>query len=250
MDPFPLWVTLLFFVLAGAFATVGLGGGSAYAAALITLNVPYAVIPQVALACNVLVAAGGVWHFGRAGYVSLRECLPFLLASVPAAYLGGRIHIGPTVFEFALGGALLVAGLRMLIGPRRQDARTDGVPGLWITGLSIGAVVGFVSGVVGIGGGILLGAVLVLSRWMDSRTAAGTMAVFTFANSAAGFVGHAQSGFVLGLSAVPLILAAVAGGQLGSRMGARRLPTHRLRQVLALLLMIVAVRTLWEAIHP
>ena len=250
MDPFPLWVALLFFVMAGAFATVGLGGGSAYAAALITLGAPYAVIPQIALACNVLVAAGGVWHFGRAGYVSLRTCLPFLLASVPAAYLGGRVPVTPTVFEVVLGGALLVAGLRMLIASPGLVVRADGVSRLWITGLSIGAVVGFVSGLVGIGGGILLGAVLVLSRWMDARTAAGTMAVFTFANSAAGFVGHAQRGFVLGFSVLPLILAAVAGGQLGSRLGARRVPTHRLRQVLALLLLIVAVRTLWEAIHP
>ncbi|HET6348061.1 MAG TPA: sulfite exporter TauE/SafE family protein [Candidatus Krumholzibacteria bacterium] len=249
MDSFPLWVALLFFVIAAAYATVGLGGGSAYAAALVTLGAPYAAIPQVALACNILVAGGGIWHFGRAGHVSFRACLPLLLASVPAAYLGGRLHVGPTAFEFALGGALLIAGVRMLASPG-QGLRPGGRLRLWIAGLSIGGIVGFISGLVGIGGGILLGAVLVLSRWMDARTAAGTMAVFTFANSVAGFAGHIQRGFVLGASAVPLIVAAVVGGQLGSRLGARRLPTHRLRQLLALFLLIVALRTLWEAIHP
>jgi uncharacterized membrane protein YfcA len=250
METLPLWVPLLFFVIACAYAMVGLGGGSSYAAALVTIGIPYAAVPQVALACNILVTAGGIWHFRHAGYVSTRACLPFLLASVPAAYLAGRLAAPPGLFGFVLGVALFAAGLRMLVALPEREVRPVSARYQWIVGVPVGAVVGFISGFAGIGGGILLGAVLVLARWMDAKTAAGTVAVFTFANSVAGFAGHVQRELVLGMSVLPLLVAVVLGGQLGSRLAARRLPASRVRQLLAVLLLFVSVRTLWGIIQP
>ncbi len=247
METIPLWVPVVFFAIAVVYAMVGLGGGSAYVAALAVMGFPYAAIPQVGLACNVLVTAGGVWHFRRAGHLSWRTCLPFVVASIPAAYLGGRIPIGPRPFALILGLALLAAGVRMLATPAARELRRMSTARAWALGVPVGAALGFVSGLVGIGGGVFLASVLVLARWTDARGAAGMVAVFTFANSVAGLAGQVNKGLLIGVAVVPLLLAAVIGGQIGSRLGARGLPVLRLRQVLSLLLIAVALRTLWGA---
>jgi hypothetical protein len=247
MDQIPLWLTPVFFAIALAYATVGLGGGSSYLAVLALVGLPPSAMAQVALACNALVTAGGTWHFSRAGHVSPRTLLSYVLGSVPVAYAGGRIEIAPRVFTVVLGFALLCAGVQMLVSLPDRTARAGLRTRPWWTGLLVGAALGLVSGLVGIGGGVFLAAFLVLARWSDARGAAGAAAVFTFLNSIAGLAGQAHKGFVLGASVVPLLLAVVAGGQMGSRLGSRRLsPTH-MRRWLAALLVFVSLRVLWGA---
>jgi len=248
MESIPFWMPLTFFAIAAVYAMVGLGGGSSYVAALSVLGLPYAAVPQVALACNMLVTAGGMWHFRRAGYLSWSACLPFVVSSVPAAYLGGRIPIGPRPFEIVLGTVLLLAGARMLTTPAARELRLVSTRRAWAIGLPVGAALGFVSGLVGIGGGVFLASILVFTRWTDVRGAAGTVAVFTFANSVAGLAGHAYKGLLIGTAALPLLIAAVIGGQIGAGLGARGLSMPRLRQVLSLLLIGVAACVLWEAL--
>ncbi len=248
-ESLPLWVPVIFFAIAAVYAMAGLGGGSSYVAALAVLGLPFGAIPQVALACNALVTAGGVWHFGRAGRVPWKLCLPFVVASVPAAYLGGRVPIGPRPFALVLGLALLAAAARMLTAPAVREIRPVTLRSAWLIGVPVGAVLGLLSGLVGIGGGVFLAGVFLLARWSDARATAGALAVFTFANSVAGLTGHIHKGLMIGAGAVPLMLAAVIGGQLGSRLGARGLPLARLRQVLAVLMMIVALDLLWEVLR-
>jgi uncharacterized membrane protein YfcA len=243
----PLWLPFAFFAIAVVYATAGLGGGSSYLAALALTGLPHLVIPQLALACNILVTAGGTWHFWREGRISFPDTLPYLAASVPAAYLGGRIPLDPRVFAIVLGCVLFAAGAQMLFTAPREALRPLEGRRLWIIGLPLGAVLGLFSGLVGIGGGIFLAAVLVFARWADARTAAGTAAVFTLINSIAAFTGHATRGILLGADVIPLLVAVVAGGQIGSLLGARHLPVHRVRRVLALLLLFVSARTLWHA---
>lgn len=246
MESLPLWLPVLFFVIAAFYASVGFGGGSSYLAILALIGLSYTVIPQTALVCNLVVSAGGVWHFHRAGHLDWRRMAPFVVLSVPLAYLGGRIPVSRDVFFALLGASLLVAGLRMFL-PMRREGIWSGISErtAWLIGLPVGAALGFLAGLVGIGGGIFLAPVLVLTGWMDARRAAATAAAFIFVNSAAGLAGQLGKGLHLDLMVLPLVVAVLIGGQLGSRMGAYRIPVGGVRRLLAGLIVVVSVRILW-----
>jgi len=246
MESLPLWLPVLFFVVAMFYASVGFGGGSSYLAILALIGLSHTIIPQTALVCNIVVSAGGVWHFHRAGHLDWRRMAPFVVLSVPMAYIGGRIPVGREVFFVLLGGALFLAGLRMFLPMRREGLWSDIAPRTtWLIGLPVGAALGFLAGLVGIGGGIFLAPVLILSGWMDARRAAATAAVFILVNSAAGLAGQLDKGFHLDAMVLPLVFAVFIGGQLGSRMGAYRIPVGGVRRLLAALIVVVSVRILW-----
>jgi len=247
MDTIPLWLPFVFFAIALVYATVGFGGGSSYLAALALLGLPHTMIPQVALVCNALVSAGGVWHFHRAGHVALPRVFPFVLASIPMAYLGGRIPVGPRLFAVLLGLSLLAAALRMMLTAPETSPRALGARRAWALGLPIGALLGLLAGLVGIGGGVFLAPLLVLTRWSDAKGAAGAAAVFILVNSIAGLAGQFTKGVFVDATLVPLALAVVLGGQVGSRLGSRRLPVPHVRKLLSALVLIVSLRTLWGA---
>jgi uncharacterized membrane protein YfcA len=245
----PLWLLPVFFVIAAVYSTVGFAGGSSYLAALALIGTPYQGIPQVALVCNLIVSAGGVWHFRRGGHLDVGRTLPFIVLSVPMAFLGGRVPIGERLFTILLGGSLLIAGARMFISDGRfTRGRSVGLARTWGFGVPVGAALGFLAGLVGIGGGIFLAPVLLLSGWGNAKQTAAAASLFILVNSAAGLVGQFTKGVYVDTMVVPLALAAWLGGQVGSRVGSYHLPVVGVRRLLAALIMVVSFRLLWKAI--
>lgn len=238
----------LFFLTALLYASIGFGGGSTYNALLVLNGVDYRILPSVALTCNMLVVAGGVWRFGAAGYINLRRLSPWIIASVPAAFLGGRLPVSETMFVGLLGAALACAGLRLAIerpSPTNGERREIGVA----LAAPAGAGLGLLSGIVGIGGGIFLAPILHMLRWGTAKDVAGACSLFILVNSAAGLAGQTLK---LGASAQlaeffefwPLLPAVLIGGQLGSAMGAGPLPEIWMKRITAILILYVAVRLL------
>ncbi len=241
-------LTILFLATAALYASVGFGGGSTYNALLVLSDADYRILPAIALVCNIIVVAGGVWRFGAAGHLKLRRIAPWIAASVPFAWIGGRLPISETVFVSVLGLSLAAAGARLLL-QREMSATYSPTPqSVWLAA-PIGAALGFLSGIVGIGGGVFLAPILHLMRWDCARTIAGTCSLFILVNSLAGLAGqlvklddmHMLSAFAGYWILFPAVLI---GGQIGSHLGAERLPAALLRRLTALLVLYVAARLL------
>jgi len=240
---------IIFFLIALAYAMVGFGGGSSYLAVLVLAGVPYQHIAPVALCCNLVVTTGGLWHFARAGHLKLKTVLPFAIASIPMAYVGGRLAISYDLFSILLGLSLLLVAVRMFLPARSCDSiREISVVKSLCVGLPLGAALGFLAGLIGIGGGIFLAPVLLLLRWANIKEAAAAASVFIVMNSAAGLLGQLQKGAFDFNLLYPLALAVFLGGQIGSRLGAYKLPKIRLQQLLAVLVLYVSVKLLWGVI--
>lgn len=241
----PLLLAPLFFATALVYATAGLAGGSTYLALLAFFSYPYESLPKVALFCNLIVAAGGLWFFHKAGYLSLKRVAPFLVSSIPMAYLGGLLPIGKKFFTLLLAISLLAAALRLLL-PERVFEEVPDLKGrnVWLTGLPIGLVLGLVSGLVGIGGGIFLSPLLMLLSWANSKQAAASASLFILLNSLAGLAGQFSKGgtdFPVA-TILPLLLAVFLGGQIGSRLGSQKITKLVLQRLTAVLVLLVSGR--------
>jgi uncharacterized membrane protein YfcA len=181
-------------------------------------------------------------QYYRAGYFSWRIFLAFAAASIPMAYVGGSIVLPTTIYKVVLGVVLIVAAARLAF-----DLKYDGdekEPPIWAS-LAIGAVIGLLSGLVGVGGGIFLTPVLLLMHWSGAKTAAGVSAAFIFVNSAAGLLGNYKQVENLPASVWFWIAAAFAGGVIGSTLGARRFDSMVLRRVLAAVLVFSGVKLIF-----
>lgn len=235
-----------FFMTALLYASVGFGGGSTYNALLVLSGSDYRILPAIALICNIIVVAGGVWRFGAAGQIHLKRLAPFVIVSVPLAWLGGRLAISETLFVALLGLSLLGAGLRMLTPANATDAAGAARERVWLSA-GIGGALGFLSGLVGIGGGIFLAPVLYMMRWGSARAIAGAASFFILVNSISGLAGQMTK--LGGMQMVerfadywPLFPAVLIGGQIGSRLGATGLSESLLRRGTAILVLYVAAR--------
>ncbi len=230
---------------------VGFGGGSTYLALLVLFSVPYEVVPKVALVCNLIVVSGGCYFFFKRGYFSPRKVLPFVVTSIPAAFLGGSIPIGKAAFLWLLGISLLVASFRMLLKDHdfTGTSRLSWAQAWWI-GIPVGAVLGILSGMVGIGGGIFLFPVLYLLGWAHAKEAAAAASFFILVNSVAGLVGQfSKNSSLAELSLLlPLAVAVFLGGQLGSRIGSGQLSKVVLQRIAGFLILAVSVRVIWGLI--
>lgn len=240
-------LALLFGLTAALYAAVGFGGGSTYNALLALWGVDYRILPAIALLCNIIVVTGGSIRFARAGLVPWRRLWPILMLSAPLAWLGGRTPISESLFTGLLGLSLLIAGVLLLFQPERRDDLPDSQSRI-VTPL-IGAGVGLLSGLVGIGGGIFLAPVMHLIGWARAKRIAACASVFILVNSIAGLAGQIMkiADPVLEaelLSYWPLGLAVLISGQLGSIIGIRLLPASLVRRVTAVLILYVAVRML------
>lgn len=240
-----------FFITALLYACVGFGGGSTYNALLVLSDTDYRVLPFVALTCNIIVVSGGVWHFSRGRHIDIRKILPWVILSLPAAWIGGYIEIPEKVFIGLLGCVLFLSGIKMLwpekenalLQPARQTASF--IPPL------IGGGLGLIAGLTGIGGGIFLAPVLHFLRWSDPRNIAGTCSLFILVNSLSGLAGQAMKLeeteiLSLGLSYWYLFPAVLFGGQIGSWMGSSCINPNAVKKLTALLIIYVAIRLLWE----
>ena len=241
-DFLPFW----FFLIALVYSMVGFAGGSSYLAFLILAGLSYKQVPPIALCCNLIVSASAFWHFYRAGHFDLKKTLPFIVFSVPLAFLGGRATLSKELFCLLLGFSLFVAGLRLLLPDQRFDqTRAVSRRILWLVGAPLGAGLGFLSGLVGIGGGIFLSPLLLLMRWMNPRQAAASASFFILVNSLSGLFGQAQKAtIIMPGSIIFLGLAVLAGGQLGARLGSYRLPRLGLQRITAVLILYVSINLL------
>ena len=240
-------LTILFVLTAALYASVGFGGGSTYTALLVLNDVDYRILPSISLICNLIVVTGGTIRFARAGQIDWRAIAPFIVASIPAAWIGGRIEISQSAFVAALGLTLALAGLHLLT---KSPAAAPAISTrrLWIA-LPAGAVLGLVSGLVGIGGGIFLAPLLHVLRWGNPRKIAGACSLFILVNSGSGLAGQAMKRSLPEFFAAagefwPLFAAVFVGGAIGSQLGVRVLPEHWLRRLTALLILYAAARLL------
>ena len=236
-----------FFVTALLYASVGFGGGSTYSALLALSGLDYRLLPLISLACNIVVVVGGSIRFARAGLTPWRKALVIVALGAPASFVGGLTPIKEATFLTLLGGSLVLTSLTMLI-PVREKA--DGTPAKAARWMPLAAApLGYFAGLVGIGGGIFLSPLLHLARWHDARGIAATASLFILVNSLFGLAGQMAKngpdlfGQALG-AALPLLVAVVIGGQIGSLLAARLLPPQWIRWLTALLVLVVGVRLL------
>ncbi len=235
---------LLFFLVAVLYAAVGQGGGSGYLAVMSLVDLPAETMRTTALTLNLMVAGIASARFVRAGYFAGRLFWPLVVASVPAAFVGGRLAVPAGVYRPLVGIVLLYAALQLARAP--APGRRQGAVPSWLL-LVAGAGIGLLSGLVGVGGGIFLAPLLLLSGWADARQTVALSSGFVLVNSAAALAGRLSTMARLP-EALPIwLLAAAAGGWLGAWLGSRRLAPARLRQLLALVLAIAAARLLLSA---
>ena len=243
----PALLALAFLGAALLYATVGFGGGSTYAALLALWGLDHRLLPLVALACNIVVVAGGSVRFARAGLTPWRKALRLAALGAPASFLGGLTPIAEATFLTLLGASLVLTSLTMLIPAREQALEAPGVAAGWMP--LAAAPLGYLAGLVGIGGGIFLAPLLHLVRWDSARAIAATASLFILVNSLFGLGGqllkHGPSLFGTAIgAALPLLLAVVIGGQIGSLLAARLLPPKWIRWLTAALVLVVGVRLL------
>lgn len=242
MELTTLLIILAIFVVAILYSSVGHGGASGYLAVMAFLAVAPAVTRPTALVLNLFVASIATIQFYLAGHFSWRLFWPFAIASIPFAFLGGMIHLPTNIYKIVLGLVLLFAAFR-LAWSFSKDAEVK-QPQLWLA-LIIGAAIGLLSGLVGVGGGIFLTPVLLLMNWSETKTAAGNSALFILVNSAAGLAGNYAQVTVLPSNVWLWITAAVAGGIIGSLLGANKFNSLMLRRVLAAVLLFAAIKLIF-----
>ena len=238
-------LSILFLVTALLYSSVGFGGGSTYLALLLIWGVPYVIFPVIALSCNIIVVSGNCFNYIRAGNLNLRLLLPYLLGSIPLAYIGGSLSIEKKLFEILLFLVLAIAGILLLFNFKTYDDKQKSyrkIPSSIC--IIIGGILGFVSGVVGIGGGIFLSPILFLIRAGKPKHIVTTASLFILINSIFGIAGQLGKNSVLVEihNYWYLLLAVLIGGQVGNFLNLRMFPTRALVLVTAALVLFVAAR--------
>ncbi|WP_164115950.1 sulfite exporter TauE/SafE family protein [Sphingorhabdus sp. Alg239-R122] len=244
-----IWLAVFFFLVALLYSSVGFGGGSTYTALLILSGITYQSVPTLSLICNIIVVTGGVWQFARAGHINLARTWPLILISVPAAWLGGNLVIPEKLLVTLLGFALVAAGTHLLLNWKPVEAGDESRNVPTPATLLVGGGIGFLSGIVGIGGGIFLAPILYLTRWGSARLIAATCSLFILVNSLAGLTGQImKTGLETATGNIseylPLFIAVLIGGQIGSRLGSFSLSQTFIKRATAALILVVAVRLL------
>ena len=238
-------LSILFFVTALIYSSVGFGGGSTYLAILLIWGVPYTIFPVIALVCNIIVVSGNSINFLRSKNINFNLLFPYLIGSIPFAFIGGSITIEKSLFEILLFCVLLVAGIFLLIESKsfnKEQIKINKIPRL-IT-ISIGSIIGFMSGIVGIGGGIFLSPFLFLMKAGYPKHITSSASLFILINSIFGIVGQLTKDQVLDqvITYWPLFLSVLIGGQIGSVLNIKFLSNRILALLTSFLVIFVAIR--------
>ena len=239
-------LAILFLVTAALYSSVGFGGGSTYLALLLIWEVPYFIFPVIALSCNIIVVSGNCFNYIRAGNLNLNLLFPYLIGSIPLAYIGGAFPIEKQLFEILLFFVLTIAGISLLFNFKSygDDEKTYKKIPMPIS-ILIGGMLGFISGVVGIGGGIFLSPILFLIRASKPKFIVTAASLFILINSISGIIGQLTKNKVLfELSNYWYLLILVfLGVQIGNFLNLKIFPTKFLALITALLVLFVAFRT-------
>ena len=238
-------LSFLFFLTAILYSSVGFGGGSTYLALLLIWGIPYQVFPIIALCCNIIVVSGNCFNYVRAGNINIKLLIPYLISSIPLAFIGGSLQLDKNFFEILLFIVLSLAGLSLLLKFKSFDDTSDinrNIPK--VVSFMIGGSIGFISGVVGIGGGIFLSPILLLIKAGKAKDIATTASIFILINSIAGLFGQSTKGFILDeiYNYWPLFLLVLIGGQFGNFLNIKILPARIMALLTAGLVIFVSVR--------
>jgi hypothetical protein len=238
-------LAILFLATAILYSSVGFGGGSTYLALLLIWDVPYFIFPVIALSCNIIVVSGNCFNYIRTGNLNLKLLLPYLIGSIPLAFIGGSLPIEKRWFEILLFLVLATAGALLLLNFKSYDDKEENYIKIPIpVSISIGGALGFISGIVGIGGGIFLSPILFLIRAGRPKHIVTTASLFILINSVSGIIGQLTKNAVI--NEIPnywyLLVAVLIGGQLGNFLNLKIFPTRILALVTAILVIFVAVR--------
>lgn len=238
---------LIFLIIAFVYSSVGFGGGSSYLAVLAIYSLPYQEIRLTALICNVIVVVGGVIIYLRNKQVDWRKILPLTLISVPMAYLGAIIKLSQETFFLILGFTLILASLLLWIQTDKKDKdyRTENYKPSLVQNSLLGGGIGFLSGLVGIGGGIFLSPLLNLIKWDTAKKIAATSSVFILVNSISGIAGQfSKLSVEMNFSRIGILcLSVFIGGQIGSRMSIKWNPLI-VKRMTAVLVFIAGINVL------
>lgn len=250
MDPatiFTLVIAALILIVALLYSTVGHAGASGYLAVMALFGTPPGAMKPTALVLNILVAVVATLRFYHAGFFSWRTFWPFAVASIPASFIGGSLTLSVPIYKSIVGVVLLYSAVRLFFGAQAADARKTRLVPIWIA-LLLGAAIGLVSGLTGVGGGIFLSPILLLASWAKTKETSGVSAAFILVNSVAGLLGHISA-----VSYVPPDItywapAALIGGWIGTELGTRLLPVTGIRRWLSVVLGLAGLKLGSEAI--
>lgn len=234
-----IFLTLAVFTIAFLYSSVGHAGASGYIAVMTLFSITPEEIKPTALALNILVATIGSWQFWRAGHFSWTMFWPFALLSFPLAFLGGYLNLPAQVFKILIGIVLLFSAVRFLTPQvQEQQATQPSKP----VAISVGAGLGLLAGLTGTGGGIFLTPLLLLMRWATTKNAAAVSAVFILLNSISGLLGNISATKNIPKFILPLGVAVIVGGVLGSYLGSRKLEPLTIKRLLAVVLIIAGFK--------
>jgi len=238
-------LTTLFFITATLYASVGFGGGSTYLALMLIWEIPYYIFPIIALFCNIIVVSGNSINFVRSGNINLKLILPYLIGSIPFAFIGASISLEKEIFEIFLFLVLIIAGLFLFLERNvfnKKDFKINSIPA--VISILIGSLIGFVSGLVGIGGGIFLSPLLFLLKAGYPKHITSSASLFILINSIFGVAGQLTKEIVFNefLNYWPLFLAVLIGGQIGNYLNIKFLSNKALAFLTSLLILFVAIR--------
>lgn len=244
------WLLIAFFFIAILYASVGFGGGSSYTALLSITGMPFIQLRTIALLCNIVVVSGGTYIFTKNKLYSWKKALPLVLFSVPFAFLGGFLKVDKHIFYILLGISLIIAAIMMFVTKyivAKNNVSTKNKFNLFKNAL-IGSSIGFISGMVGIGGGVFLAPLLHLTKWDSPKKIAATASFFILVNSIAGLIGQLQNElFNVNYQLIIVFMFTVfIGGQIGSRLSMKFINPIALKRLTALLIGFVGFKILWE----
>ena len=238
-------LAISFLVTAILYSSVGFGGGSTYLALLLIWGTPYFIFPVIALSCNILVVSGSCFNYIRAGNLNLRLLIPYLIGSIPMAYIGGTLPIEKRLFEILLFLVLAIAGALLLFNFKFYEDKQESyrkIPSP--VSILIGMILGFISGVVGIGGGVFLSPILFLIKAGRPKHIITSASLFILINSISGIAGQLTKNAILTevLDYWYLLAAVLIGGQIGNFLSLKIFPTRILALVTAFLVLFVSIR--------
>ncbi len=238
-------LSILFLITALLYSSVGFGGGSTYLALLLIWGIPYHIFPVIALLCNIIVVSNNSFNYIRAGNYNFKFLAPFLAGSIPLAFIGGSINIGKEFFEILLFLVLSIAGLLLLINNKSYNEKDLKIKKInKLISLIIGAVLGLISGIVGIGGGIFLSPILFLLKAEKPRVIVTSASLFILINSISGILGQLTKEIVFYqiLNYWTLYLSVFVGGLIGNYLNLKIFSNRLLTIITSILVIFVAIR--------